>query len=116
MLGRGRNGEPMVMATGPEAADLQAAYERGRKDERASRRRHPLMMTLLFAAAAVGLVILGVAAREGSFARGGGVVDHNLSVAADRAEPAVRGAAADANQAIKDAGQSVKDKTADAVK
>jgi hypothetical protein len=106
----------VAVETGPDGADLQAAYERGRQDERAQRRRHPLMMTLLFVAALAGLAILGVAAYEGSFARGGVVVDQNLSAAADRAEPAVRGAAADAGQAVQGAGRTLKEKTHEATK
>jgi hypothetical protein len=95
-------------------ADLREAYERGRRDERAMRRRHPVLMTLLFLAAAVGAILIGLAAANGSFTRAGGVVDQNLAVAADRAEPAVRDAAASAGQSIKDAGRSVSDKTSPA--
>jgi hypothetical protein len=95
-------------------ADLREAYERGRRDERALRRRHPVLMTLLFLAAAVGAILIGLAAANGSFTRAGGVVDQNLAVAANRAEPAVRDAAASASQSIKDAGRSVSDKTSPA--
>ncbi|WP_331536439.1 hypothetical protein [Phenylobacterium sp.] len=105
-----------VEAGADDGADIQAAYERGRQDERAARRRHPLLMTLTFIIALAGLAILVVAAYEGSFARGGVVVDRNLNIAADRAEPVVRGAAADAGQAVKDAGRSIKDKTHEATK
>ncbi|MET0275070.1 MAG: hypothetical protein ABW360_18940 [Phenylobacterium sp.] len=94
-----------------DRADLREAYERGRSDERATRRRHPIGMTLLFVCAAVGVVLMGLAAINGSFLRAGGAVDQGLTVAADRAEPAVREAAADAGQSLRDAGQSVKDKT-----
>ena len=66
------------------AVDLREAYERGRRDERASRRRHPIGMTLTFVAAAVGLVLLVLAAVNGSFGRGGEVVDQNLAVAMNR--------------------------------
>jgi hypothetical protein len=106
----------VAVETGPDAVDMQAAYERGRLDERASRRRHPLLMTLMFLVALAGVAILGVAAYEGSFARGGVVVDQNLNAAADRAEPVVRGAAADASQAVTNAGRSIKEKTHDATK
>lgn len=64
---------------------LRAAYERGRRDERARRKRHPVLMSLTFLAAAVGATVIALAGLEGSFARGGSVVDHNLAVAADRA-------------------------------
>jgi hypothetical protein len=90
--------------------DLREAYERGRKDERASRRRHPLAMTLMFVAAVVGVVLLALAAVNGSFMRAGGVVDQNLNSAVTTAEPQVRDAAAQAGQSLRDAGQSVRQK------
>lgn len=78
-----------------EEHEVRDAYERGRRDERRARRRHPIMMTLTFAAALVGGVVLLLAAKEGSFARSGGIVDHSLAVATDRAQPAVMDAARD---------------------
>jgi hypothetical protein len=62
-------------------ADVRAAYERGRQDERASRRRHPVFMTLLFVAAICGVALLALAAVNGSFRAGGSVADQNLSAA-----------------------------------
>jgi hypothetical protein len=97
-------------ATTPDAldrADLREAYERGRRDERASRKRHPVLMTFTFVAAVVGVALLALAAINGSFTRAGGVVDQNLNVAANKAEPVVRDAAADASQSLREAGQSV---------
>ena len=41
-------------------SDLKEAYERGRRDERASRRRHPIAMTFMTVAALVGVVVLAV--------------------------------------------------------
>jgi hypothetical protein len=93
-----------------DKADLREAYERGRRDERAARPRHPLLMTLTFAAALIGVVMLVLAAVNGSFARAGGVVDEKLSVALNRAEPQVRDAASQAGQALRDAGESAKSK------
>jgi hypothetical protein len=98
---------------GPEElarADLREAYERGRRDERASRRRHPVAMTLTVVAAVVGVVLLALAAVNGSFSRAGGVVDENLNTAVTRAEPQVRDAAAQAGQSLRDAGQSARQK------
>lgn len=94
-------------------ADLREAYDRGRQDERAARKRHPMGMTLTFIAAAVGVVLLVMAAVNGGFGRAGGVVDQNLAVAANKAEPVVRDAAADAGQSLRNAGQSVKEKAAE---
>ena len=91
-----------------EKADLRQAYERGRRDERAARKRHPMLMTLTVIAALVGVVLLVLAAVHGSFGRAGGVVDRHLNVAAQKAEPAVREAASNAGQSLHDAGQSAK--------
>jgi hypothetical protein len=66
-------------------ADVREAYERGRKDERASRRRHPVFMTLTFIAAICGVILLALAAVNGSFAGGGSVADETLSAALNRA-------------------------------
>jgi hypothetical protein len=89
-------------------ADLRDAYERGRRDERAARKRHPIAMTVTVVAALVGLVVMGLAAVNGSFTRAGGVVDQNLTVAADKAQPVVRDAASDAGQSLRDAGEKAK--------
>ncbi|MEO8114955.1 MAG: hypothetical protein ABI655_11265 [Phenylobacterium sp.] len=97
-----------------EKADLRAAYDRGRADERAGRRRRPVLMTFLFVCAAVGVVLMGLAAVNGSFTQAGLVVDQNLAIAADRAEPAVRGAASNAGESLREAGRDVKAKAADA--
>lgn len=89
-------------------ADVREAYERGRKDERASRRRHPVVMTLTFAAAACGVALLALAAINGSFAGAGSVADQNLNAAVNRAEPQVRDAASQAGQSLRDAGVKAK--------
>lgn len=94
-------------------ADVREAYERGRKDERASRKRHPLLMTLTFIFAICGLALLAIAAVNGSFASGGAVVDQNLSIAADQTGPQVRQAASQAGQSLRDAGEAAKPKTSD---
>ncbi len=108
----GADDRDMILTT-PDPKDLQAAYDRGRHDERRARKRHPLMMTLTFAAAAVGVVVLVLAASNGSFQQGGASVDQKLEVAADKAEPVVRGAVVDTGAAIKAAGQDMKKKAAD---
>jgi len=75
-----------------ERSDLRQAYEMGRNDARRARRRHPVLMTLLVLAAAVGLIVMALAAVNGSFGTAGQVVDRNLSTAADQAGPAVQNA------------------------
>lgn len=85
-----------------ERSDLRQAYELGRRDARKQRRRHPILMTFTVIAAAIGFVVLALAAVNGSFSGAGTVVDQNLATAADQAEPVVRSAAADAGQAVRD--------------
>jgi hypothetical protein len=104
-------------AKGPDAldkADLREAYERGRRDERSARRRHPLLMTITFALAVIGAALLALAAVNGSFMRAGGVVDERLNVAADRAGPAVNQAASNAGQRLRDAGGQVRNRAENA--
>lgn len=86
-----------------ERSDLRKAYELGRQDARKQRRRHPILMTFTVIAAAIGLIVLALAAVNGSFSGAGAVVDQNLATAADQAEPVVRGAATEAGQAVRDA-------------
>jgi hypothetical protein len=87
----------------PAALDLREAYDRGRKDERARRKRHPLLMTLTFIAAIVGVIVVALAAVNGSFGGAGKVVDQNLTVAADKAAPVVKNAADDASRTVRNA-------------
>lgn len=85
-----------------ERRDVRQAYELGRRDANKQRRRHPILMTFVVIAAAVGLILLALAAVNGSFSGAGTVVDQNLATAAGQAEPVVRGAAAEAGQAVRD--------------
>lgn len=97
-----------------DKADLRDAYERGRRDERAARKRHPLLMTVTFLLALIGVALLALAAVNGSFASGGGVVDEKLNIAADGAGPALGQAASNAGQSLRDAGQSARSRLASA--
>ena len=91
-----------------DKTDLREAYERGRRDERAARKRHPFMMTVTVVLALVGAILLAIAAATGSFTRAGGVVDAQLDIAADRAAPAVGQAASSAGQNLREAGQAAR--------
>ena len=91
-----------------DKTDLREAYERGRRDERAARKRHPFLMTITLALALVGAVLLAMAAANGSFTRAGGVVDAQLDIAADRAAPAVSNAASAAGENLREAGQAAR--------
>jgi hypothetical protein len=74
-------------------AELRAAYDRGRRDERARHRRSPLMALTVGSAALVGGAVLALAALEGSFQNGGAVVDTQVSKAAQQAGEALHDAA-----------------------
>jgi len=86
-----------------DAEDLKVAYEEGRRDERASRKRHPVIMALLFVLAIAGAALLTLAAVNGSFRDGGQMADANLAVAADRAAPVIEDAAVRTGEAAKQA-------------
>lgn len=74
-------------------ADIRAAYDRGRRDERARHHRSPLMALTVGSAALVGGAVLALAALEGSFQNGGAVVDKQVSKAAEQAGQALHEAA-----------------------
>jgi hypothetical protein len=101
-------------ATGPVAytedqADLRAAYNRGRIDERRSRRNHPIIALVVVVLALIGAWLLFLAAREGSFSSAGQVADQRISTVSQEAGPALRQTGDD----LKDAGTSLKDKAQD---
>ena len=104
-------------AAGPVAytedqADLRAAYNRGRVDERRSRRSHPIIALAVVVLALIGAWMLFLAAREGSFSSGGQVADRNLSTVAEEAGPALR----ETGEQAKQAGGAIKDKGEDIVR
>lgn len=82
---------PETLVTTPD--DVRSSYERGRRDGRREQKRHPIGMTVLFLAAAVGVCVLGYAIYEGSFALGGKSLDRDITVAAAKATPVVQDAA-----------------------
>ena len=83
--------------------DLRDAYDRGRADEAVRHKRNWLMTILGTLLALVGLVVLILAALNGSFARGGAVIDRQLSIAVDQAEPAARNAASTVAEEVREA-------------
>jgi hypothetical protein len=92
-------------------AAVRQAYERGRRDERAKRPRRrgsPLMTTLLVLAAAAGVFIIYLGVSQGSFGRGGQMVDQNINNATATAAGAVHNAADRAGDALENAGQTLK--------
>ncbi len=105
---RGRTAvDAATIPTTPTSADVKRAYERGRRDERARHRGHPLLALTVFVIALAGAAMIFLAAREGSFSRGGQVVDQKLAVATGKAQAAGE----DATVAAADAGQSLQQRT-----
>ena len=79
---------------GHSDAELRAAYERGRREERARHRRSPWLGLALVAAALVGGTSLVLAAVQGSFREGGAMMDAGVSTAAREAVPTLKKGAA----------------------
>lgn len=106
--------EPALAGRSPGAREAFAAGRRlGHREARRRRRgRHPMLGLLVGVVAVAGAAMLALAAREGSFARGGQVVDQNLSAAAGQAQSAGADALARTGQAIRDAGASLERKSA----
>ncbi|HYG25588.1 MAG TPA: hypothetical protein VD906_01650 [Caulobacteraceae bacterium] len=86
--------------------ELRDSYERGRVDERSRHRRNWLTTILGTILSLVGIIVLVLAALNGSFHRAGAVIDRQLSIAADQAEPAMREAADEATDAIGSVGDN----------
>jgi hypothetical protein len=93
-----------------QAHDVKSAYDKGRRDERASRKRHPFMMGGLIVLAAAGASLITLAAIKGSFGEAGAVADQNIAAAAERAAPVVHDAVTGVTDAARDAGDKVGDK------
>jgi hypothetical protein len=106
--------DPPPAPRSPDTRDAFAAGRRlGHREARLRRRRgHPVLGLLLGLVAMAGAAMLALAAREGSFARGGQVVDQHLSAAAGQAQNAGADAIAKTGQAIQNAGASLERKPA----
>jgi hypothetical protein len=106
----GRLNDDATTSDAVEKADLREAYERGRRDERGRRKRHPIGMTLTFAAAAVGVVVLALALVNGSFGAAGMAMDQGLQIA----KPVASQAAVNAGSQLRDAADQARTKAANA--
>lgn len=87
---------------------LREAYEQGRREERARHRGHPLIALVVFLVALIGAGMMYLAAREGSFSRGGQIVDQKIASAAGRAGAAGQ----NASTAVADAGSNLQQQSA----
>jgi hypothetical protein len=83
-------------------AQLNDAYRQGRADARPRRRGGlPIIGLLVLLIVVFGAVMLYLAAQNGSFARGGAVIDHDMS----QATQPVRSAEDKTGKALQNAGQ-----------
>ena len=98
-----------VHHVGPTDADVRAAYEKGRRDQRARRRSHPILALMVIAVAVVGAIMIFLAVREGSFSRAGQVADQNLAVAQAEAPGVIAEAGQKAEAVARDVGDRVSD-------
>lgn len=71
-------------------AELDEAYDRGRRDGRSRRRGSPLITILLLLLASVGILTIILAVRYGSFAAAGEAVDTAISSITQPAAAPVR--------------------------
>jgi heme A synthase len=91
---------PVVHDVGLTQADVDTAYEKGRRDERARRRGHPFLTLVVVLLALVGVATLFFAAREGSFAAGGQAMDVELAAATGQAQVASQNAVQSAREQL----------------
>jgi hypothetical protein len=115
-----REAEAREAAYRPIPADERHAYEEGRRDQHRAevqadrrverpRRRggFGLVGLLVVLVAALGVVWITLAAREGSFAQGGAVVDEKLAEVTQPARVAATEAVDRTGQAVQNAGQAL---------
>jgi hypothetical protein len=90
-------------------ADMRRAYDHGRLDERSRRRGFGPLGFILVLVAAVGVILVVFAIREGSFSAGGAVVDNKLVQATSGVAPAIDNAATKTGtgQNLKDQGAAI---------
>jgi hypothetical protein len=102
---------PPLAERAPDTREAFAAGRRlGHRESGLRRHRHPMLGLLIALVAVAGAAMLVLAAREGSFTRGGQVVDQNLTAAAGQAQNAGAAAIAKTGQAIQNAGASLERK------
>ena len=83
------------------------AYVQGKREERFRRRGFPTLKILVLLVAAIGVIAVYYALREGSFSGGGAVVDNKLAQVGEQAAPVVQDAKHGAATAAKKSGQAL---------
>lgn len=101
--------DPVDRVAGPpdHRGAFAAGRREGRREERHRHRGHPMIGLLVAVVAVIGAAMLALAVHEGSFTKGGEVVDQNLTAAAGQAQNAGADAIAKTGQAIQNAGASL---------
>jgi hypothetical protein len=96
---------------------MRRAYDRGRRDERASRhprrRGSPVLATVVLLALCAGAFVVYLGVSQGSFTGGGQVVDQNIANATSQVQQAGHNAVDHAGDALENAGQKLKQKNGD---
>ena len=108
--------EAVAPVAGPpdERQAFAAGRREGYREERKRHRGHPMIGLLVALVAVAGAAMLALAAHEGSFSKGGQVVDQNLAAAAGQAQSAGAGALNKTGQAIQNAGTSLQQQASSA--
>lgn len=106
--------DPPVAGPPDERDAFAAGLRQGRREERARHHGHPVIGLLVAIVAVAGAAMLALAAHEGSFTKGGQVVDQNLAAAAGQAQAAGAGALDKTGQAIQNAGTSLQQSASNA--
>jgi hypothetical protein len=96
----------VTVAPSDARAREEAAYAKGRRDEKRLHPSHPIISVALVLVGAVGALALYYAVREGSFAGAGAVLDHKVAVAETSAIPAIQNAAETAAPKVKRAAET----------
>jgi len=108
-----RDRDPVVDAdgrvhhVGPSDADVRAAYDKGRRDERSRHKSHPFLALIVILVAVVGGIMLFLAIREGSFSGAGQVADQQLAVAQAEAPGVIANASETAGSVARNVGERV---------
>lgn len=103
----------VVERTGPSDTDVRAAYDKGRLDERASRRSHPIITLLVVLLAIVGALVIWLVVRNGgSLTRAGVDGDNQAAHIKAEAPGAINQGVQTVGHAARSVGQSVHQSTA----
>ena len=104
----------VVDRAGPSESDMRAAYERGRRDERASRHSHPIITILVVLLAIVGALCVWLIVRNhGSLERAGVDAQNQAAVVKQEAPGAARQVGQTVSNAARSVGDTVHQATAD---